>query len=48
MNLILMQKGYPLVVILKNDRQKYERTLEKADQGQIADMERFVAQAVER
>ncbi len=48
MNLILMQNGYPLVVILKNDRQKYYRALEKADQGQSADMERFVAQAVER
>ncbi|MGE0633514.1 MAG: Fic family protein [Pseudobdellovibrionaceae bacterium] len=48
MNLILMQNGYPLVVILKNDRQKYYRALEKADQGQFVDMERFVAQAVER
>ncbi|MBK7962680.1 MAG: Fic family protein [Bdellovibrionales bacterium] len=48
MNLILMQNGYPLVVILKNDRQKYYRALEKADQGQSADMERFIAQAVER
>jgi Fic family protein len=48
MNLILMQNGYPLVIILKNDRQKYYRALEKADQGQLADMEKFVAQAVER
>lgn len=48
MNLILMQSGYPLVVILKNDRPKYYRALEKADQGQSADMERFIAQAVER
>lgn len=48
MNLILMQRGYPLAIILKNDRQKYYRALEKADQGKTADLERLVAQAVER
>ncbi len=48
MNLILMQKGYPLVVILKNDRQKYYRALEKADKGNTTDIEKFVAQSVER
>lgn len=48
MNLILMQKGYPLVIILKNDRKKYYRVLEKADSGQKNDLEKFIAQAVER
>jgi Fic family protein len=48
MNLILMQKGYPMVIILKNDRQKYYRALEKADKGQFEDIEKFIAQAVER
>ncbi len=48
MNLLLMQKGYPMVVILKNDRQKYYRALEKADQGHSEEIERFIAQAVER
>lgn len=48
MNLILMQKGYPIVIILKNDRKKYYRALEKADKGKTDDMEKFVAQAVER
>ena len=48
MNLILMQKGYPMVVILKNDRQKYYRALEKADKGSTQDIEKFIAQAVER
>ncbi len=47
-NLILMQKGYPMVVILKNDRQKYFRALEKADKGSTDDIEKFIAQAVER
>ena len=48
MNLILMQKGYPTVIILKNDRKKYYRALEKADKGKTDDIEKFVAQAVER
>lgn len=34
MNLILLQKWYPLVSILKNDRKKYYRALEKADKGE--------------
>lgn len=48
MNLILLQKGYPLVIILKNDRQKYYRALDKADRGLTSDLEKIVAQAVER
>jgi Fic family protein len=48
MNLILMQKGYPMVVILKNDRQKYYRALEKADKGNSQDIKKLIAQAVER
>ena len=48
MNLTLMQKGYPMVIILKNDRKKYDRALEKADKGKTDDLEKFIAQAVER
>jgi Fic family protein len=48
MNLTLMQKGYPLVIILKNDRQKYYRALDKADRGNKSDIEKLTAQAVER
>lgn len=48
MNVLLMQKGYPLVVILKNDRKKYYDTLEKADKGNYVSFVRFIAQAVER
>ena len=48
MNLILLQKGYPLVSILKNDRKKYYRALEKADKGELEDLGKFIAQAVER
>ena len=48
MNLILMQKGYPMVIILKNDRQKYYRALDMADRGNTTDIEKLIAQAVER
>lgn len=48
MNLILMQAGYPLVVILKNDRKKYYRVLSEADKGNQKSLIQFIAQAVER
>lgn len=48
MNLLLMQQGYPLVTILKNDRKKYYDVLEKADAGNIAPVITFIAQSVER
>ena len=48
MNLLLMQKGYPLVVILKNDRKKYYDVLQKADYGNYKPLIMFIAQAVER
>jgi len=48
MNLILLQHGYPLVIVLKNDRKKYYQTLSKADIGDYSSFVRFTAQAVER
>lgn len=48
MNLLLLQKGYPLVIILKNDRKKYYAALEKADMGNTTAIEQLIAQAVER
>lgn len=47
-NLLLMKSGYPLVVILKNDRKKYYRVLAEADKGDPQSLVRFIAQAVER
>lgn len=47
-NLLLMNKGYPLVVILKNDRRKYYRVLSQADKNIYEPLVRFVARAVER
>jgi hypothetical protein len=43
-----MQAGYPLVVILKNDRKKYYDVLDKADSGEYEPLIRFIVQAVER
>ena len=48
MNVLLMQAGYLLVVILKNDRKKYYDALDKADKGKPQKFVQFVAQAVER
>jgi Fic family protein len=48
MNLLLMQKGYPLVVVLKNDRRKFYAALAKADAGDTSVFEKLMAQAVER
>ncbi|MBU0974642.1 Fic family protein [Patescibacteria group bacterium] len=48
MNILLLRAGYPLAVILKNDRKKYYRALQLADKGDLSLLVRFVAQAVER
>jgi len=48
MNVFLMKKGYPLVVIQKNDRRKYYRVLQFADQGNYKPLIKFVAQSTLR
>ena len=48
MNLLLMQKGYPLVMILKSDRRRYYKVLQQADKGDVVPLVRFVAQSVNR
>lgn len=48
MNVLLMQAGYPLVVILKNDRKKYYDVLDKADGGKYEPLVKFIAQSIER
>lgn len=47
MNVVLMQSGYPLAIILKNDRKRYYNVLSKADKGDLIPFTRFIAQAVE-
>ena len=48
MNVILLHQGYPLSVVLKNDRKKYYDTLAKADEGDYTPFVRMMAQSVER
>ncbi len=48
MNIFLMQYGFPIAIIQKNDRQKYYRALEMADNGNYKPLVLFVAQAVLR
>jgi len=48
MNIFLMQYGFPIAIIQKNDRQKYYRVLEMADNGNHKPLVLFVAQAVLR
>lgn len=48
MNIVLMRVGFPLAIILKNDRKKYYRVLQAADAGNEESLVLFIAQAVER
>ena len=48
MNVLLLQKGYPLAIILKNDRKRYYRVLQEADKNNCRPLVEFVAKAVER
>lgn len=48
MNIIIMGYGYPLAIILKNDRKRYYRVLSEADKENYSPLCEFVAQAVLR
>ncbi len=48
MNLILMKRGYPPAIILKNDRQKYFNALNLANKGNYEKLLLLVFQATER
>lgn len=48
MNLILMQNGYPLATILRNDRKRYYNTLSEADKGDLGRFITFIAKSAER
>ncbi len=48
MNVFLMQYGFPLVIIQKNDRQKYYKVLSMADNGDYKPLANFIGQAVLR
>jgi len=48
MNLYLMQKGFPLVIIFKNDRRKYYNVLSQSDKNKYGPLVLFIARSVER
>ncbi|MBU0728702.1 MAG: Fic family protein [Proteobacteria bacterium] len=48
MNVILLKAGFPLVVILKNDRRRYYRLLGEADRGNLRPFAGFIAQTAQR
>lgn len=48
MNLILMQAGFPPVIIRKQDRQEYYEYLKLADEGDARPLKRFIAQCTEQ
>ena len=48
MNLILIRSGFPPAIILKTDRPKYYRLLERSHFGEIKPFVNFVGQATER
>ncbi len=48
MNIILMQAGFPLVVVMKTDRKRYYTALSLADKGDYFSFVNFIARAVER
>ncbi|KAE8744434.1 hypothetical protein FOCC_FOCC008909 [Frankliniella occidentalis] len=48
MNAILMQAGFPPVIILKQDRSHYYKHLEMANRGDVRPFVRFIAECTER
>ncbi|MFA4819809.1 MAG: Fic family protein [Candidatus Aenigmatarchaeota archaeon] len=48
MNLFLMKHGYPITIVLKNDRKKYYQTLKEADKGNIRPFIDFIGYCINR
>ena len=48
MNLLLMRKGFPPAIILKNDRKKYYEALNQANNGKYYKLALLMLQALER
>lgn len=48
MNLLLMRKGFPPAIILKNDRKKYYEALNQANNGDYSKLMLLMCQALER
>lgn len=48
MNILFMKAGYPPAIILKNNREQYYRSLNRANKGDYSSFTLLVAQALER
>jgi len=48
MNLFLMKHGYPITIVLRNDRKKYYQTLKEADKGDIKPFMDFIGYCINR
>jgi len=48
MNILILEAGYPLAIVLKNDRKRYYRVLAEADKGSFKPICEFIAQSVLR
>ena len=48
MNILIMKAGYPMTIILKNDRKRYYRVLSEADKNNYKNLCEFIAQNVIR
>ena len=48
LNLVLMKHGYPITIILKNDRKKYYDCLKKADFGDVKPFINFIGYCMNR
>ncbi len=48
MNIFILQAGFPIAIILKNDRKRYYRVLSEADNGKYSNLCEFIAQSVIR
>ena len=46
MNLYLLQQGYPIVVLRKEDQVKYYRALQKADRGNLKPLTKIIAENI--
>jgi len=44
-NFYLMTKGYPIIIVKKEDRKKYYQALNKADHGDLSDFTLFIMRA---
>ncbi len=48
MNLFLMKHGFPITIVLKNDRKKYYQTLKEADKGDLKPFADFTGYCINR